>query len=290
MDDFIDIIEENYIELPGNDADYDGVPDWWEEKWGYNKNSWDDHINLDPDEDGLNNFEECYTDQYNSNPFYKDIFLEIDWMKPLNSEDSNKPPDYLIERLIDIFLDKDINLHVDTGNLGGGEEISSYCHSTYFSFGKLQDIYWDYFLHNDLNNPRKGIFHYGAICNFCPDLNFPFFGWDNLDSFAISAQWLQENYRFLTRGRIIVGAAVHHLGHTLGLTVDTYDGIDNLAASRPFTLEWLKYRNYKSCMNYFYKYKIFSYSEGTHGRGDFNDWDNLDFSFFKNSDFRRLNI
>ena len=47
-----------------------------------------------------------------------------------------------------------------------------------FSFAKMTDVYWDYFLHNDLNNPRKGIFHYCIICDYCPDLNYPFFGWD----------------------------------------------------------------------------------------------------------------
>jgi hypothetical protein len=38
-------------------------------------------------------------------------------------------------------------------------------------------------------------------------------------------------------------------------------------------------------MNYYYKYKIINYSNATHGIGDFDDWENLDFSFFKNSSF-----
>jgi hypothetical protein len=84
---------------------------------------------------------------------------------------------------------------------------------------------------------------------------------------------------------LIGGALVHHLGHTLGLTADTFDGIDNIGSSRVFTFQWLKYRNYESCMNYRYKYKSLTFSDGTNGRGDFNDWENLDFSFFKDSKF-----
>jgi len=36
-------------------------------------------------------------------------------------------------------------------------------------------------------------------------------------------------------------------------------------------------------MNYYYKYKILSYSDGTNGCGDFDDWANLNFSYFKNT-------
>ena len=271
------------VKLPGNDTDSDGVPDWWEEKWGYNTTSWDDHLNLDPDGDALNNFEECYTDKYESNPFEKDVFLEIDWMPCLVPEEENKPSLELIEELVKVFADHEINLHVDLGELDGGGEIP-YCTSK-FSFAKLRDLYWDYFLNNNLTNPRKGIFHYGIICSYCPDLNFPFFGWDGLDSFAVSSEWLKDIFPFTERDNLIVGASLHHLGHTLGLLADTFGGIDNLGTSQPLDIQWWKYRNYKSSMNYRYKYKIFSYSDGDNGPGDFNDWENLDFSFFKDTNF-----
>ena len=42
-------------------------------------------------------------------------------------------------------------------------------------------------------------------------------------------------------------------------------------------------------MNYYWKYKIFSFSDGSHGRGDFDDWSAIDFSFFKNSHFELPN-
>jgi parallel beta-helix repeat protein len=269
------------IELPGRDSDEDGAPDWWERKWGYNPFLWEDHANLDPDGDALNNIEECFVDYLGSNPFRKDIFLEIDWMESGCENKQNKPPTHLIDKVVSIFDKQNITLHVDLN-----EEIPLTCIP---SFSMLQDLYSNYFLHNDLNNPRKGIFRYGIICNYCPDVNFPFFGWDNFDSFAISAEWLKERCPGYSRGQLIVGAIVHHLGHSLGLLADTYEGIDNLATVRPFTREWWKYRNYKSCMNYWYKYALFSYSDGTNGFGDFDDWDHLDFGFFKNTHFELKN-
>ncbi|MDH7506610.1 MAG: pectinesterase family protein [Candidatus Thermoplasmatota archaeon] len=283
VDETFDPTEKEII-FPEKDSDNDNVPDWWEEKWGYNPNIWDDHKNLDPDKDGLDNIEECFTDQWGSNPFIKDIFLEIDWLESTNTNQSNKPSEELFEELVLTFEKNDINLHFDTGKLGGGEEIPFT--EKKFSYTNLVDIYWDYFLHNDLNNPRKGIFRYAIICSYCPDLNFPFFGWNNLDSIAVSADWLKLKNPLISKEQLITGAIIHHLGHTLRLIVDTYEGIDNQQTLIPFSMQWWKYYNYKSCMNYKYKYKIFTFSDGTHGFGDFNDWNNLDFSFFKNTCFK----
>jgi len=274
---------EKEINFPENDTDSDKVPDWWEEKWEYDPNIWNDHKNLDPDKDALNNIEECFTDQWGSNPYKKDIFLEIDWLESTDPSQSNNPPEDLLEELVLTFKKHDIYLHFDIGNLGGGEEIPFF--ESNFSFVKLVDLYWDYFLHNDLKNPRKGIFHYELICSYGPDLNFPFFGWDSLDSIAVSADWLKHENPLNSKDRLIIGATVHTLGHTLGLIVDSYGGIDNMGASIPLSVQWWKYHNYKSSMNYKYKYKIFTFSDGTHGFGDFDDWSNIDFAFFKNTHF-----
>jgi len=43
-------------------------------------------------------------------------------------------------------------------------------------------------------------------------------------------------------------------------------------------------------MSYKYKYKIFTFSDGTHGYGDFDDWSNIDFGFFKNTHFEWVKI
>jgi len=272
------------LELSGLDSDHDAVPDWWEEKWQYDANSWDDHEHLDPDGDGLHNIEECYTDQWGSNPFQKDLFLEIDWTHSSYNAASDKPSVELLLELSAIFESHGITLHIDTGELGGGEQIPA---MDRFSFAQLRDIYWSYFLHNDIDHPRKGIFHYAIICDYGPDVNFPFVGWDHLDSALISAQWLEDLLPTYARDRLIVGALVHQLGSSLGLLVDTHGGNDNLETLKPFSFQWFRYFNYRSCMNYYYKYRLFSYSDGTHGCGDFDDWNHLNFSFFKQSYFTR---
>jgi parallel beta-helix repeat protein len=273
----------------GIDNDYDGIPDLWEQKYGYNPNKPDKHNQLDPDDDGLSNIEECFTEQWDSNPFHKDIFLEFDWMESKTSKtESNKPNIEFIQKAIEIFAKNNITLHIDVGQLNGGEQIP---YASNFSFADLRDYYWNYFLHNDLNNPRKGIFHYGLICDYGPASGFAFIGWDSLDSFCISADILKNQYEIsYPRQRFIMGSSIHELGHTLGLTVDDHGGIDNKISTMLFSIQWLKYLNYRSCLNYFYTYLILGFSNGENGPGDFNDWEHLDFSFFKNTHFILSNI
>ncbi len=264
------------------DSDNDGIPNSWEDKWGFNPNHWDNHAALDPDNDSLSNIEEWYTADYNSNPFHKDIFLELDWMCSPKLDTRNKPNTQLITTIQEAFAAQNITLHVDMGDLDGGEQLP---YNTNFSYVDLINLYWDYFLHNDLNNPRKRIFHYGIICDYGPDINFPFIGWGDLDAFLISASELEATVPFRTRDWLIAGACMHHLGHSLSLTADTYNGIDNSGTLYPFTLQWWQYRNYRSTLNYRYKYRLLDFSDGSHGPGDFNDWAHIDLSFFTHSTF-----
>ena len=265
------------------DSDGDIIPDSWEQKWGYSPYEWQDHAHLDPDGDALSNIHECYMDKYGSNPFKKDIFLEIDWMVTGNGE-TNKPSTLLLNRIIDNFSFQNITLHIDIGELGGGSEIPEICTKP-SSYLELHNLYWTYFLNNSMKNPRKGIFHYGVLCNYCADLNFPFIGWDVFDSFAISVEWIKDSYQFLQREDIIAGAIIHHLGHTLDLVADAYEGIDNIGTTKILSNEWFNYLSYISCMNYFYKYRVLTFSDGSRGVHDFNDWERMDFSFFQQSHF-----
>jgi parallel beta-helix repeat protein len=269
-----------HITFTEPDTDGDGAPDAWEIKWGYNPNIWDDHYHLDPDNDSLNNIEECYMDQYNSSPFYKDVFLELDWMKTIDANTTNEPPTAEFNQMKDAFAAHNITLHIDAGALGGGEEIPS---QTFVSYADLVDLYWKYFLHSDLNNPRQRIFHYGLICDFTEGPGFVFVGWDNLNSFVYGLQFLTETYPHYRREKLSVTSAMHEAGHTFGLIATKFTGIDNALTMKPKYKEFWIYNSYKSVLNYVYSFSIINYSDGTHGRGDFNDWGNIDFSFFKNT-------
>jgi len=49
----------------------------------------------------------------------------------------------------------------------------------------------------------------------------------------------------------------------------------------PFSFQTILFKNYKSVMNYKYAYTLLDYSDGTHGFGDYDDWGNLDLSYFQ---------
>ncbi len=271
------------IKFQDLDSDGDNAPDYWEEKWGYNPNRYDEHLCLDPDNDGLNNIEECYTEKYGSNPFYKDIFIEVDYSK------GNKPTDEYIQKTKDIFKKHEIALHIDTGGLDGGEKLPF---NSINSCSEFRDIYWNYFLHNNLDNPRKGIFRYAVIVDSIDELYgaFVFVGCDNLDSIGFATKVSKQNYWHIDGDKIIVGGIIHELGHTMGLLIDDHGGIDNVNSIKFFTKDGWQYKNYFSCLNYRYVFLLLGFSDGSHGRGDFDDWSNLDYSFFKNTNFEIPNI
>jgi len=267
----------------GEDTDNDGCTNIWELKWGYDPYTWDAHQNIDDDGDALNNIEECFTDQWNSNPIFKDVFLEIDWLESSSTELINKPSYDLIEEMKFIFQKHNINLHVDIGNMGEGEKIK---YKDFLTHSDINNYYWNYFLHNDLNNPRKGIFHYCLITNYNHDESQVAMGWDQIDYLIVDAQGQRERHPNTNQEDVIVYPIMHELGHTFELIVDENNGIDNLCSSIPYYREYWKYRNYKSVMNYRYTYRILDYSDGSLRRGDFNDWGNLNFMYFKNTIIR----
>jgi parallel beta-helix repeat protein len=273
------------LSLPGNDTDGDGAPDWWETQWGYNPYVWDDHAHLDPDGDALTNLEECYMASANASPFHKDVFLEFDWVTSAQSGVTNKPQDANLSAMITAFANHNITLHVDTGNLGGGEEIPVH---PYVTFSDVVNVYWDYFLHNNLNNPRQRIFHYGLVCDHSDGNGYAVFGWDNLNAFIIAAQQLVTKQPRYQRDWLIVCGSMHELGHTFSLVAKRFIGIDNMLSTKIRYKEFWQCIPYRSVLNYQYTYSFLDYSDGSRGGHDFNDWKTLDFSFFKNTNFRTL--
>ena len=96
---------------------------------------------------------------WDSDPFRKDVFVELDMMEsnpdgtvicfPIESE----------ELLYTAFDRQNVVLHLDSGCMGGTDIIPFDEETTH---QELQDIYTSYFLHDDENNSRKGVFHYGV--------------------------------------------------------------------------------------------------------------------------------
>jgi len=259
----------------GVDFNGDGIPIEWEDKYGFDPFS-DENISAeDPDNDGLSNFEEYETSKWLSDPFARDIFLEVDgmegkypWSKPYMLP---KESQYL---LCNAFARHNITLHVDDGCMGGGGELIPY--RDLLTGNGMGDARTRYFLHWNHHNWRLGVFHY-AIISSQIDFSRPVGGCAfDIDSFAIGAQYVRNwAWAFYLQGsnyqRAFASVVMHELGHTLGL--NRFEGIDNLDTRFPWNKGFWEWGNYRSCMNYRYVYKLVDYSDGDDSDHDQNDWE-----------------
>jgi len=307
------------VDNRGEDADHDGVPIEWEYEWGhsfgYNHSSgeienrwmydpfvWEDHRNLDSDDDGLDNVEEYLASQWGSDPFRKDIFLEIDQMELGPNGEGVYIPELSKDLIRDAFSKHNIVLHIDDGSMGGGELVL-FDNST--TDEELQDIYFNYFLHGDPNNWRRGAFHYAIIAYHSARYAGFVFGTTadgenyTLDSLQISTD-MHETFPFKNpiynslrrksfnreyqREIVYAGAIMHETGHTLGVGSWNAPGCDNPLSVFP-KRDWWKFHSYRSCMNYDNTYYLVDYSDGSHGKNDFDDWGNIDLTFFQTPSF-----
>ncbi len=276
----------------GEDADGDGVPIEWEYKWGYymwqhwwdgkvdgeliyDPNKWEDHKHLDPDNDGLSNYEEYETSQWGSDPFRPDLFVEVDQMEagPNGEPASVLPPD--AKEILTTAYDKhNIVYHLDDGCMGGGEMIPF--REKVSGRTLREDYYNKYFLHDGEQEWRKGVFHYGLVVY---DAGYPGYV-IRRDEFQISSYYLNNKSRqlFFENPAIVYASAfMHETGHTLDIW---NPGVDDPDTMSPFKYDYWKYRPYKSCMNYGYTYILVDYSDGSHGKNDFDDWHDLSLTYF----------
>ena len=269
------------------DPDKDGIPTSWEWKWGYDPHIWDDHTQLDPDIDGLENIEEYQMAKWFADPFSQDIYIEVDGMQKGGLFDqehvlSEETQQIIIER----FCQHGINLYIDDGLPGrpvnGGGELLPHIPAISWDSGTMQQYYKHHFA-----DERKGVFRYLLICHsgipmiaFSGNTEF-----NRFDTIAVGTCIYQ---RFLTpqTQRLLVAAAVlHELGHTLSIAPYTIEGCDNISlfnikTTKQYIEEW---GNYKSVMNYLYiaNKNLVDYSDGNHGKADQNDWENFYLPFFQ---------
>jgi hypothetical protein len=273
----------------GEDLDHDGVPIEWEYRWGYDPLAWDNHSALDPDNDSISNLEEFDTwSLFSSDPFRRDLFLEMDYMAPGPNGESSVVPADSLERLKDPFARRNIAFHVDTGEINGGELIPF---DSLITIDEVRPLYNTYFLHNDSTTWRRGVFHYGLYVystkpngyGFSGDVD-PMMGYNpGTNAFIISSKQMEKNARWNLNplSYYYASATMHEMGHTMSIRNGHPPGCDNHFGTYPWQLGFWIYRNYKSIMNYRYTYHIFDYSDGSHGKRDFDDWSNLNLSYFE---------
>lgn len=300
------------VDNRGWDNDSDGVPIEWEYKWGhvysydwwhdeyesiwiYDPFIWEDHANIDIDQDGLQNTEEYLTSQWGSDPHRQDIFLELDQMVISEDKRGANVPDKSLDLLQDAYARRNIVFRVDDGCMGGGQKDIPF--DPKIKGEELDEIYFKYFLNNDSNYWRRGVFHYSIIVYSLDSISSGFAfssnvnGVRQIDCFALGTKThenapLYKNpmwYNIIRRKTfsiqeqraiIYAGVMMHETGHVLGIYRGNSPGCDN-------SKEVFKYLNYKSCMNYFYTYFVVDYSDGSHGVNDFDDWDRIDLTRFQ---------
>ena len=285
------------IDDTGRDDDEDGIPIEWEWKWGhmfqydwhndeylqawrYHPFEYNDHKNLDPDTDGLSNYEEYLTAQWDSDPFRKDLFVEMDRMEAgPNGEPESVFPEESKRMLYTVYNRRNIVYHLDDGSWENSEsELVAFDEEC--NYQDLIRIYEDYFLHNDEDNWRKGVFHYGLVI---------YGSWSAAgmgfrpDAYVIASRGHEKKSKdfYLDRDIVYASAYMHECGHTLGIHHGNTPGCDDRAGMYPWQLNFWKWRPYKSVMNYGYMYKILDYSDGCRGKNDFDDWNRLDLTYFE---------
>jgi len=254
------------IDNTGEDVDNDDIPIEWEWKWDYDPLKKENHYYLDPDNDGLTNLEEYYVSEWGSDPFREDIFIELDWME--ESPDGVKSTLYegADELLSTAFNRFDKIFHLDDGQMGGGGEIIPY--DERISRDDLDILYWEYFLHGDENNWRRGVFRYSIIAYDPGGAGYNY----RRGAFVVGSNYVKDMVlRDFPRAQAISWASVymHEMGHTFDLR---NPGVDN-----PHIFQYL---NYKSCMKYAYTYRLVDYSDGSR-INDFNDWEDMDLKHFQ---------
>jgi hypothetical protein len=194
-------------------------------------------------------------------------------------------PEASKEMLYTAYNRQNVVLHLDDGCMNGSDMIP-FDEST--DDDELSDMYWNYFLHQDIDNWRVGIFHYGLVVY---DAGWPgYVVWNGhtpyIDSFQISS-WCTENQQFIKaltpRRKAVVYASgyMHECGHTLGIFNSNTPGCDDVDSTHPWEKNYWKWHPYKSCMNYGYTYLLVDYSDGSHGKNDFDDWNRIDLEFFQ---------
>ena len=256
------------------DPDNDKIPVEWEYKWGYNPFEYENHEETDPDSDSINNLEEYLTSEWYSDPFRKDVFVEMDKMEDGPNGEKVYFPVLAKELITTAFDRQNIIFHLDMGEMGGYEIVPF---DEDIGRTDLQSIYYNYFLHGDENNWRRGVFHYGLVTYYEDIPGYMF----RSNSFQIASEGMERKSEkpFLQRDVVYASAYMHELGHTFAF--NPIPG-HNEFSKYPWQIGWWLNRPYKSVMNYAWMYQIVDYSDGSRANPDIDDWSRINYHAFEN--------
>lgn len=268
------------------DMDDDGLNETQEQVQGTLDSS------KDTDGDGLDDYIESrwYPDRTSifcgslcayPSPIEKDVYIEVDWMNS-PSDGSYQPSNAQLNQVISAFEDRGINVHFDTGQYGGGNELSSYEGILPFAQDSNNFDFYDYkngttTTNINFDSDRERIWHYMISGHqYAENTGSSGVSYAGDDDFFVSYGLIkdsQSSFGYTSLDTAIAGTIIHELGHNLCLTNASvyggqaaecmYGGIDNVSASS----------DYESSMNYSYQMFMVDYSNGINGvPNDHNDW------------------
>jgi hypothetical protein len=257
------------------DPDNDDIPVEWEYKWGYHPFNEENHKFSDEDEDSIDNVEEYLTSEWFSDPFRKDVFVEMDIMEEGPNGEITELPEGAKELIKNAFDRQNVVYHLDDGEMGGHELLPFQDVS---GWGDCRDMYEEYFLHGNESIWKRGVFHYGLVVYNSYPTGYIFrdnayqIGYKNLND-------EKSNNIFFGGRDIVFGSAyMHELGHTFNFR--PIPGHNQMSSS-PFKIGYWLNRPYKSIMNYAWMYHFVDYSNGTGRSPDLNDWARIDYDSFE---------
>ena len=222
-----------------------------------------DPLNWDSDNDHLNdgievkgydadgdNITDVDLPAFGADPLVKDIFVEVDWMPP-----GNKLGSYAKGKLVDVFAEHGIVLHIDYGEFDGGAETGESVNILYDNIdGPMNDLHD--FKEKYFTVSRRGIFYWCLMAtNKVYSEGNEVGGFNDGTIFVVAGTWTS-----VQAGSVFM----HELGHGLGLGENIFDGIDSKKYS---------FSEYRSVMNYNAPLDFYDYSDGP----PFDDWAHLNF-------------
>lgn len=262
------------------DTDNDGLSDYTESQW----NTTRDDVFCHPTTDHCE-----YPD-----PLQQDIYIETDWMQRPNDGPlvgySTQPSEYTTDMFKEAFSNKGIKLHIDRGQLGGGDEVP-YEEAVQFRSHETGVIdFWDYrdggdgIVQNFASN-RKDIYRYMLMGNHLADAGLETTTGVSLagaDDIFISFGLIKENPVGYSLFDVAIAGTMHHeLGHSLCLS-NTSDYSGQSPSCVFAGIDQLGTTDYPSAMNYLYQMVLVDYSDGTNSSNDHDDWGAIsprDFTF-----------
>lgn len=250
------------------DTDGDGISDFKESVWF-----------LDRDEVFCDTTTSPYTCAY-PDPVVKDLYVEIDWMQSLSR--NLKPNATQLGWAVSGLGGNDYNIHVDTGEYGGGNmlpyitDLPFLPDATEVDYFDLKDGNSSSSISANFNPKRKGIWRYVMVgYNFAEHPESSGGSLAGSENVFISYGMIEDNqprYGYMIFDMAIAGTIIHELGHSLCLsntqsyTFQSSDcqfaGIDDYDTSL----------TYDSVMNYSLQMFVNRLSHGENGSGDHDDW------------------